>query len=293
MKMKWTILETDNGMMLRDYLIHTLQFSSRLVKKVKSTEGRILINGEPKTVRYLLKTGDTLEVHFPQEKRSASVLAENIPLDIVYEDEHILVVNKNAKMPTIPSKLHPNGTLANGILFYYDEQNIPFTVHVVTRLDKDTSGLVLIAKHQYAHSVLSDLQRVNEIERTYIAIVHGRLQKKEGTIDLPIARNPHSIIERIVSHSGKKAVTHYKVLEEVEEYSVVQIRLETGRTHQIRVHFSHIGHPLVGDDLYGGKLEQIKRQALHCASIRFVHPFTKKEMVFSSKMPEDMNLLLN
>lgn len=292
--MKWKITERDHGFMLRDYLKDTLKLSSRFIKKIKATDRGLLVNGESKTVRYILQTDDILEIRIPKEERSRSLVPENIPLHIIYEDEHLLVVHKEAGMPTIPSKLHPTGTLANSILYYYDLHHIPYTVHVVTRLDKDTSGLVLIAKHQYCHSLLSEQQRRNEIDRTYVAIVHGKLRDKEGTIDRPIARSPDSIMKRIVSEEGKRAVTHYKVLKTTDQYSYVETKLETGRTHQIRVHFAHIGHPLVGDDLYGGSKEKMRRQALHCAQISFTHPFSKEKMSFSVKLPEDMkNLLKN
>lgn len=289
---KWKMTERDEGVILREYLKDTLQLSSRFIKRLKATERGILINGEPKTVRYILKENDLLEIQLPEEERSESVLPENIPLHILYEDEHVLVVHKEAGMPSIPSRLHPSNTLANGILYYYDRNEIPYTVHIVTRLDKDTSGLVLVAKHQFCHSILSEQQKMNEIERTYVAIVHGILDKKKGTINWPIARSPNSMIKRVVSEEGKRAITHYKVLQEIDKYSVVEVKLETGRTHQIRVHFAQLGHPLVGDDLYGGKMEKINRQALHCAKITFTHPFTNKEITFEAEVPDDMKSLL-
>lgn len=290
--MKWKILEQDDGVMLREYLKDTLKLSSRFIKQLKRTENGILVNGEPKTVRYLLQKNDIVQIRLPDEERSTSIIPENIPLQIIYEDEHILVVHKEAGMPTIPSRLHPSKTLANAILYYYDENHIPYTVHIVTRLDKDTSGLVLVAKHQLSHSILSEQQKQNKIDRTYVAIVHGILEEKNATIDLPIARSEDSIMKRIVSKEGKRAVTHYKVIQEYADYSLVEVMLETGRTHQIRVHFAHLGHPLVGDDLYGGKTKKINRQALHCANITFTHPFTNKEMTFDAELPDDMKRII-
>lgn len=272
-------------MLLRDYLFNVLKFSSRLVKRAK--EGQILVNGEPKTVRYQLKMDDVLEIHVPIEK-SESMHPEKMPLDIVYEDEDVIVVNKLAGIPTIPSRLHPNGTLANSLLYYYKNNHIPYTIHVVTRLDKDTSGLVLIAKHPYSHSLLSSMQQNGKIERKYVAIVHGNLHCESGTIDEPIGRKPNSIIERTVMQTGKRAITHYKRIKQTEQYAVVEVELETGRTHQIRVHFSYLGNPLVGDDLYGGKTGMIKRQALHCSEITFTHPFTKEYITVQSDLPEDL-----
>jgi len=286
--MKWVIPEKFSGILLRDYLHEELDFSNRLIKKAKSDQGKILINGHHRTVRYVLQAGDVLEIKFPEEMISSTIQPEYMPLTILYEDEHLLIIDKLAGIPTIPSKLHPNGTLANGVLYYYKENHIPYTIHVVTRLDKDTSGLVLIAKHQYSHSLLSSLQRKNKISRTYRAVVHGRLSKKKGTIKRPIGRDPHSIIKRIVREDGQIAITHYDVRKEIADYSDIIVKLETGRTHQIRVHFASIGHPLVGDDLYGGKKDIINRQALHCAGIHFTHPFTNQLIRVWRDLPNDM-----
>lgn len=290
--LKQVITEKNNGILLRDFLFNELNFSNRLMKRIKSADGKLLVNGNVKTVRYMLEVGDTLEIVFPSEQKG-SIKPEKMCLDILFEDEYLLVIDKEPGIATIPSKLHPTGTLANGIAYYYKEKNIPFTVHIVTRLDKDTSGLVLVAKHHYSHSLLSDLQRKNEITRIYRAIVHGSLPKSEGTINAPIGRNPDSIIERMVRDDGKKAITHYRILREIETFSDVEINLETGRTHQIRVHFSYIGHPLVGDDLYGGKKGKVKRQALHCSEIQFTHPFSKKEVHLISNLPEDMENIIS
>lgn len=282
-------VEVDKNMLLREYLQEELKLSSRLVKKVKSPEGSLRVNGIERTVRYKLEQGDRLEVVFPPENISESIVPESMDLHIVYEDEHVLVIDKEAGLPTIPSQLHPNGTVANGVLYYYQQHHLPYTIHVVTRLDKDTSGLLLIAKHQYSHSLLTDEQRLHRIARTYQAIVHGTLQKKRGTIDAPIGRKANSIIERTVTADGKRAVTHYEVVKEFGDYSLVKVELETGRTHQIRVHFSHLGHPLVGDDLYGGKKEICQRHALHCAKLTFFHPLKETWLEFSSSLPKDMN----
>lgn len=286
--MKWEIGQDADGLLLRDFLLTYVVLSKQLIKKLKAHDGGILVNGVERTVRYVLQQGEQLQLVFPPEEISPALECSEMPLDIVYEDGDLLVVNKPAGIPTIPSRLHPNGTLANGILFYYAEKNIPYTIHIVTRLDRDTSGLVLIAKHHFSHSLFSNLQRRNEVKRTYTAIVEGILEESKATIDLPIARKHDSIIERIVDASGQRAVTHYEVTETGKDISVVEVELETGRTHQIRVHFSHIGHPLVGDDLYGGKRDLLQRQALHCSGLRFTHPFTKEALVFESGLPEEL-----
>jgi len=279
-----------DGMLLRDYLFDHLSLSNNLVKKAKSEKGQILINNVKKTVRYQLKAGDILQITFPPEQVSDSFIKSDIPLKILYEDDDIIIIDKQAGMPTIPSHLHPDKTIANGLLYYYDQIGLQSTIHVVTRLDKDTSGALLVAKHQYSHSILSRLQKQFLVKRKYVAIVHGNLRQDEGTIDASIGRKKESIIEREVSEEGKRAVTHFKVLERTGKFSVVEVELETGRTHQIRVHFSHIGHPLLGDSLYGleKKQTEIQRTALHCSEISFPHPMMKKQITQTAPIHYDM-----
>lgn len=290
---KWIITKEQDGMSIHDYLrtIHT--FSRRLVKKIKETPGNIQANGVNQTIRFPLSTGDELNVILPPENIGIGLIPEDISLSIVYEDDHVLVIDKLAGMATIPSFKHVNGTIANAVLGHYKKLQIPYTVHVVTRLDRDTSGLLLIAKHQYSHSLLAKEQKVGNVNRNYCAVVEGKLSQKEGTIDANIGRKEGSIIERMVIETGKRAITHYQVERESSEYSLVDIKLETGRTHQIRVHFSNIGHSLAGDDLYGGSTRDIDRQALHCKALSFIHPFTKKVMQFHSAPPQAFIQLIN
>ncbi len=277
------------GMLLKEYLFEQLSLSHNLIKKAKSETGQILINGEKKTVRYRLKAGDNLQVIFPSEQIGNHLVKSDIPLKFLYEDNDIIVINKQAGVATIPSRHHPENTIANGLLHYYDQIGLKSTIHVVTRLDKETSGALLVAKHQYSHSILSRIQKKFLIKRKYIAIVDGNIPREFGTINAPIARKKDSIIEREVSEVGKKAVTHFTVIERFNHMSVVKIELETGRTHQIRVHFSYIGHPLVGDGLYHAKSQcKFPRTALHCSEISFPHPMTKKILTFSAPLHEDM-----
>ena len=291
-RLHWTITEREKGMLIREFLLQKAFLSNRLLIKAKQAEGAILVNDVKKTVRYQLEAGDELTVIFPPEEVSAYLKAENKPIDIVYEDDALLIVNKPANLPTMPSRTHPSGTLANRIIAYYQKHHLPFTVHVVTRLDKDTSGLVLIAKHQHSHSFLSSMQRNNQIMRFYEAIVHGQMEQVKDVIDAPIGRHPDSIIERVVTESGQEARTFYQVKKKDEYKTFVHVQLETGRTHQIRVHFSHLGHPLLGDTLYGGKQHEIGRQALHCNEIRFTHPFTNEALHFTVPIARDMQLVL-
>ncbi|MDL4842938.1 RluA family pseudouridine synthase [Aquibacillus rhizosphaerae] len=280
-------------MLLREYLSQVGGFSRRIIKVVKFQGGSLLVNGEIATVRRMLKVGDEVDVIFPVETRGAFMKPENMTLDIIYEDQDVMVINKPAGIATIPSLHHPSGTIANGILGYYEAKQIAYTVHIVTRLDRDTSGLLLIAKHRFSHSLLSSDQKQGKVNRRYFAIIEGGMSQVSGVIDAPIARHPDSIIERVVADDGQRAVTHYHVEKESESHSLLDVKLETGRTHQIRVHFSYLGFPLAGDDLYGGSKAHINRQALHCRSLTFTHPISRKELFFSSPIPEDMSNIIN
>nr|WP_144032176.1 RluA family pseudouridine synthase [Amphibacillus jilinensis] len=274
-------------MILRDFLRMCVGLSRNMIKVLKYDGGKILLNGQTVNVRERLATGDQIELQFPKEERGPQLIPEPINLDIVYEDEFLIVVNKPAKMATIPSTHHRSKTVANGLIAHYDQLDLDYTVHVVTRLDRDTSGLMLIAKQRFCHSFFHQ----QKIERHYQAVVEGKPEKTAGVgvIDAPIARKPDSIIERTVSKGGKPAVTHYQVIRHVKCGSIVDIKLETGRTHQIRVHFAHIGHPLVGDKLYGGSTVHVDRQALHCVYLSFIHPITKKRIQLKSDWPADLS----
>ncbi|MBA2872136.1 23S rRNA pseudouridine1911/1915/1917 synthase [Anoxybacillus calidus] len=287
----WKITEKDEGKLVREFLKEQ-NISRTALTDIKFHGGGIYVNGKFVTVRHVLRAGEVLEVRFPPEQRSADMVPQPLPLSIVYEDDYLLVVNKPPFMSTIPSREHPTGTLANALLYYYDQQQLPTTIHVVTRLDRDTSGLLLVAKHRHVHHLLSELQKRGQIKRRYEAVCHGQLSQDKGTIDAPIGRKSDSIIEREVREDGQRAVTHFQVIKRMQHYTHVSLQLETGRTHQIRVHMSHIGHPLVGDELYGGSREKLSRQALHSKELSFFHPFVQKEYCFQSDLPEDMKRLI-
>jgi 23S rRNA pseudouridine1911/1915/1917 synthase len=289
-RMEWTITQRSENKKIKNFL-HENLISRRTLKAIKFNGGHIHVNGKEIDVRYLLKAGDILEVTFPPEDISEKIQGEDIPLDIVYEDSDVLVLNKPAGMNTIPSREHPKGSLANAIIGYYDKNQISSTVHIVTRLDRQTSGLLLVAKHRHVHHLFTIQQNKKTVKRRYEAFVEGRLDNKQGSIIAPIGRKSDSIIEREVRCDGKYASTHYEVLGEYDEFSHLSLDLETGRTHQIRVHLTHIGHPLLGDDLYGGKVDRLERQALHCVQLSFYHPLCKKEMNFLSKLAEDLHQL--
>jgi 23S rRNA pseudouridine1911/1915/1917 synthase len=289
--LKWVIPSSFDGKLMREFLIDQ-QVSKRTLTAVKFDGGTITVNGKEENVRYHLVEGDILELKFPEEKGSESLVAEEIPLSIIYEDGDVFVVDKPWGMKSIPTKYEPTGSLANAIAGYYERVGICSTVHIVTRLDKDTSGLVLVAKHRHVHHLFSLQQKGREIKRTYEAFAEGRLDSETGTIEEPIGRKPDSIIEREVRQDGRYALTHYRVKKQFQDFAHIELRLETGRTHQIRVHMSFIGHPLAGDDLYGGSVALIGRQALHCENLSFFHPVKKEWVHVEAAMPRDMQILL-
>lgn len=290
--MKWIITKKNMKQTIRDFLKSEQQFSRRLLKSIVSAEDLVTLNGSSVRLNKPLAEGDELRVTFPEETIGLNMKPEEINLDIVYEDDVLMIVNKPAKMATIPSFHHPNGTLANGILSHYKKNKIPYTVHIVTRLDRDTSGLVLIAKNSYIHSLLSNSQQKHNISRKYYAIVTGIPVPTEGIIDKNIGRKEGSIIEREVKNTGKIAITYYETEKKISDYSLLDIQLKTGRTHQIRVHLAYIGHPLLGDDLYGRATVDISRQALHCHKISFQHPITNNWINCDSTLPNDMKKIL-
>ncbi|MGG5253254.1 RluA family pseudouridine synthase [Neobacillus sp. SM06] len=289
-RLNWLIEPTDTGKLVRDFAKEK-DISRSALTDIKFKGGKILVNKAEVNVRYRLQQEDFLEIIFPPETKSDGVAGEEIPLDIVYEDEFVLVINKPPGMNTIPSREHPAGSLANALIGYYEKSGIEATAHIVTRLDRNTSGLVLIAKHRHVHHLFSRAQQNGGVKRGYEAFVSGKVAAERGTIEQPIGRKAESIIEREVREDGQYACTHFKVLARAEDYSHLELRLETGRTHQIRVHMLSIGHPLLGDDLYGGSTERIKRQALHCKQLAFWHPFLNKQMKFTIPLPEDMKKL--
>ncbi|MEE6451742.1 RluA family pseudouridine synthase [Gottfriedia acidiceleris] len=289
--LSWEVEKEHNGILLREFL-KLKELSKRALTDIKFQGGKITVNGEERTVRTILKELDLVQIYFPIEKPSEDLIAEDIPFEIVYEDDAVLVINKPFGIPSIPSREHPKGTLANGLLFHYQSIGLQSTIHIVTRLDKDTSGLMLVAKNRYIHYLFSKNELKN-VQRKYLAIVHGQMNDTEGVIRAKIARKSDSIIERIVSEEGQEAITHFKVLEVNKDHSVVELELETGRTHQIRVHMSSIGHPLIGDDLYGGNTDRLNRQALHSYQLSFVHPIDHTEKNFEIALPADIERLLD
>jgi 23S rRNA pseudouridine1911/1915/1917 synthase len=275
------ITQKDDCRQIRDYL-RDFGVSSALLTKLKRTENGITVNGKFARTIDQIHFDDTLTISIENKGKMPAPL-ERSDVEMVYNDEDILVLNKPSMMPVHESRNHQGDTLANVAACYMDSDTAFRSVY---RLDRDTSGLVLIAKNELAACKLA-----GKIKKDYYAICQGVLNG-EGTIDLPIKRVSDSIIKRGVFDDGEKAVTHWEAIKNNGENTLLKINLETGRTHQIRVHFSHIGHPLLGDSLYGGNLEKIDRQALHCKTIYFTHPITEKEMTIDCDFPKDFKGLI-
>ncbi len=244
--------------------------------EIENNKMMLYVNNDQKTKEDTIKKGDTLKIRIPDEKLDTSVEKEDIPLDIRYEDEYFLIVNKPADMQVMISKAHPKGTLANSLNFYYEANEINSQIHFINRLDKETSGLVLIAKNRFLKFLFSD-KTENNIVKEYYAIMDGILDNKKFCIDLPINRVEGSVLREVTMH-GDDCRTVYQVEKEFKKYSLVKILSETGKTHQIRVHFSYFNFPIVGDEIYNKNRYPVKRLLLYCHKIAFMHPL-KDQMV--------------
>ena len=264
-------------------------YSCQNLTQLKKMPESILINGVWSYMRTPLSAGDTLTVHIRETESSPNSPPVDLPLCIVYEDEDIIVVNKPAGMPVHPSLHNYRISLANALMYYYQQQGKPFIFRCTNRLDRDTSGLTVVAKHMVSSGILSAMTTRREIRREYLAIVRGHVTPPSGTIDAPIGRAGTPLIERRIDFEhGERAVTHYRDVKEKNGPSLVSLVLETGRTHQIRVHMKYLGFPLVGDYLYNPDMEYIQRQALHSHSLSFRHPITGEDLKFTADLPENM-----
>lgn len=284
----YNIDDASNGLRVEQYL-RRRGYSGQNLAEIKRMPKSVLVNGEHYYMRQQLKTGDHLSIHICETKCSEKIPPVYLPLDIVYEDEDIIVINKAAGMPIHPSLNNYTNSMANALAWYYQEQGKPFIFRCCNRLDRDTSGLTVVAKHLVSGNILSDMVRRREIHREYLAIVRGHVTPESGTINAPLARKSGTIIERTVDwEHGEVAITHYRVVGENNGHSLVALCLETGRTHQIRIHMKHLGYPLIGDYLYNPDMEYMTRQALHSYRLTFTHPITGEKMLFTAPLPEDM-----
>lgn len=263
-------------------------YSKRSIIALKKYPEKILVNGKWEYVNYILKAGDELVLRLSEEMSSPRIEPQDIPLDIIYEDEDILVVNKPPFMPIHPTVNHEKNTLANAVMYYYQKQEQEHVFRCMNRLDANTSGLTIMAKHKYSGAKLGEAMRNRKIHREYCAIVWGEDLPDEGCINMPIGKKEGSVIERMVRADGLSAITHYQVLQRKNGLAFLKLKLETGRTHQIRVHMKAIGHPLIGDELYAPEHMLMNRQALHSAKLVFPHPMTGQEMTLECPIPNDM-----
>lgn len=297
MNLTYTVKANDNFDNLKELLKVKFQISDRLLTKLKKNN-RLFINNQKVSIYAIPKANDFININIDFDEDDSDFPSTQIPLDIIYEDEAYLIINKPYGIPVHPSLNHYEDSLANGVKYYFNSIGLKRKIRPVNRLDKSTSGLVVFAKNEYIQECLVRQMKTDSFVKEYVAICDGIFETKEGIINAPIARKENSIIERCILESGAPSITHYKVLEEntskAEKYSIVKCKLETGRTHQIRVHMKHLGHPLLGDTLYGTASNLINRHALHSNMISFIHPITNKKVSYFSKLPADMvNLVRN
>lgn len=279
----------DNNLNLEEFL-QTIEISGRLSRRL-FREKKILVNGKFQRSNHTLSKGDVISLVMDDE--IDNTVPVKIDLDIVSEDDDLLIINKGPDMVVHPTKSHQTGTLSNGIAYYFKENDINKKVRFVNRLDMDTTGIIIIAKNSFAHQQMALQFENNTVVKRYLAIVEGIIKRDEGTIDLPIGREEEKSIKKMVTEDGQNALTKFRVLERYKDASLVEIRIYTGRSHQIRVHMDFIGHPIIGDSLYNKESNLINRQALHSYYLEAKHPRTKEIIEFKANMPSDMEQLIN
>lgn len=294
MKLTYIVTSNDNYANLKELLKVQFQISDRLLLKLKKTN-KILINDKNSSVNSMLHENDKIDIYIDFEEDNSNIFATKMNLNILYEDDAYLIINKPAGIPVHPSMDHYKDSLSNGVKYYFDSIVLHKKIRPVNRLDKDTSGIVIFAKNEYIQECLVRQMKENVFIKEYIAICDGIFEQKSGIINAPIARKENSIIERCIDKNGATSITHYEVLKEIYDsvnpYSIIKCKLETGRTHQIRVHMGYIEHSLLGDTLYGMPSSLINRQALHSYKASFIHPISKQTVTYVASLPEDMKKL--
>lgn len=291
-RQKWNsfFIRVDREVKIKDLLIDDLNFSVRSISKMKRANN-IYINGRPAKPTSMVKLGDIIEIQINEEK--AGFIGQDLGVAIVYEDQDLIVADKPPYMVVHPTKSHFDGTLANAISYHIDRRGEGPRIRFVNRLDMNTSGLVVVAKNSYAHHKLSLDMGQDNVYKEYLAIVEGIISEDSGVLDFPIYRETEDSISRVVDPRGQRSITHFRTLQRLDGASLLSLRLETGRTHQIRVHLSHIGHPIIGDDLYGKPDSPlIRRQALHAYRIGFDQPRLGDRIELTADLPQDMVELL-
>ena len=295
--MDYHITKSEAGMTVRSYIVQKIGPSTKMLKHLKYREDGICVNGIRRTVRYLLREGDVLSVALEDSEHSDRITPVDLPLKILYEDDDITVPSKTAFMPTHPSHDHYDDTVANALAYRYTQMGIPFVFRPINRLDRNTSGLLLIARNKLAAGRLTKSMAAGRISKTYLAVLDGEMPLGDGVIDACLHRTEKSIIVREVcppdAPDADAACTEYTVLQAQNGHTLVEARPITGRTHQLRVHFASLGHPITGDDLYGTPSPLIDRHALHAYSLAFPHPATEREMLLRAPLAEDMDRLIH
>lgn len=295
MKLEYKVID-NKYLNIKDILKSYFGISDRLLTKLKKNK-KILLNGLPEYITKNVAINDFIEVDLDFEETFDNIVPTNINLNIIFEDDSLIIINKPAGIPVHPSILHFDNSLSNGLAFYYNEKNIKRKIRPVNRLDKDTSGIVVFAKNEYVQECLVKQMKSKVFNKEYYAILTGNLKEDYGTINAPISRKTGSIIEREINDTGDFAITHFKLIKNFSYYEqelcFVKFKLETGRTHQIRVHSKYINHPILGDSLYGTSSNIISRQALHAYKISFIHPILKENLEFKIDLPDDMKKIVN
>lgn len=288
---QYIIKDEDAELPIKELLKRRLGFSSRLLRKMKA-RGQVRLEGRQVRLYEKGKAGERITVVLPEE--SSDFPPEDIPIEVIYEDLDLLAINKQPGFVVHPTKGHPYHTIANGVMKYMLDKGENYKIRFINRLDRDTTGILLVGKNSYCQDGFTRQASKGRVEKKYIAVVKGLVMQEEGIIDLPVGKPVDDDIKRAVMSGGYPSVTRYQVIERFDKgYTLVRLSLETGRTHQIRVHMSHIGHPVVGDMLYGeDDAELIERQALHAEQLNFLHPITGERLSLYAPLPEDMEKLL-
>ena len=285
--MQYLIHKTDSKKEAAGKILRQNGISGRTLKKIRQGAGRILYQKKVITERTKINGEATLILDLKPEQPDPNVAQSTLPIEIITEDQHFLALNKDAQTTSVPGPANSTTTLANRALGYAQTQSQPYVPHILTRLDFDTSGVVLFAKSNFIQSMVQDQITNHTMKKEYLAVVSGRLPNDHGMIDLPLKKESYESARRIVASDGKPSQTEYWVQERFEDATMIKVRLHTGRTHQIRAHFAHLGFPLIGDELYGGPTQLIHRQMLHAAHLELVNPFTDQPESFNASLPDD------
>ena len=291
MNLSYIVKDNEHFDNVKEVLKTKFEISDRLLLKLKSNN-KIFLNSKPINIKAPVNSNDVVEIMLDFDEDNNNIVPSKIELNILFEDDYLLVLNKPAGFPIHPSINHYEDSISNGVRYYFDSIGLKKKIRPVNRLDKDTSGIVIFAKNEYIQECLVRQMKRNEFVKEYIAICDGVFENKSGVVNVPIARKENSIIERCVDNSGDNAVTYFDVIKSNKSLSVVHLKLETGRTHQIRVHMAYLGHPILGDTLYGKSSNLINRQALHSYKISFIHPINHEKIELTAPLYYDMENII-